>query len=178
MTEEVYSLKNGIKMGAIAGHIAAWSIFGLILLVDGYMFLPTGTFYSVIGVAMGLSGPSAMWLGVVLHMVTGTVIGAIFGCITSGVKVLRIRSPQKALALAVITGIVTWAIVFMPITLFAVEPSLGSIVEILGQPVLVETYPLIIAGSIGMHIIYGGMLGFMYWLAVAPYPYARSTLTT
>ena len=176
MTEmEVYTTGRGIKMGALAGHIAAWSILGLILGIDGTMRLPTGTFYSVIGVTFGLTGASAMQLGFILHLVTGTVIGALFGYMTSVIKGFHIANIKKALVLSVITGIVTWFVLFLPITMFVVQPSLESIAATLGVPMLDEMLPMILAGSVGMHIIYGGMLGFMYWLAIVPssYEYTR-----
>ena len=173
---EVYTIGRGIKMGALAGHIAAWSIFALILLVDAYTRLPTGTFYSVIGVTFGLTGPSAMWLGFILHIITGTVIGALFGYLTSMIKRFYITKPQKALALSIITGFVTWLVLFLPITMFVIQPSLEKISATLGQPILVEMLPKVLAGSVGMHLLYGGMLGFMYWLAIAPtsYEYKRT----
>jgi hypothetical protein len=176
MTEmEVYTTGRGIKMGALAGHIAAWSILGLILGIDGTMRLPTGTFYSVIGVTFGLTGASAMQLGFILHLVTGTIIGALFGYMTSVIRGFHIANIKKALVLSVITGIVTWLVLFLPITVFIVQPSLESIAATLGVPMLDEMLPMIIGGSVGMHVIYGGMLGFMYWLAVVPssYEYTR-----
>lgn len=165
---ETYTIGKSIKMGAIAGHIAAWAIFGLILLVDGYMHVPTGTFYSVIGVIFGLTGFSAMALGFMLHLVTGTVIGMLFGYLTTIIKRFHITSPQKSLTLSVLTGFVTWLVLFLPITMFVVQPSLEKITATLGVPTLVGMVSTILIGSIGMHLIYGGMLGFMYWLAVAP----------
>lgn len=174
---EVYTLGKTVKMGALAGHIAAWSILGLIFLVDANMRLPTGTFYSVIGVTFGLHGISAMSLGFILHLITGTVIGILFGYLTSVIKGFNINKIGKALLLSVITGCVTWAVLFIPITFFVVEPSLEKITTELGVPMLTGILPIIIAGSIGMHILYSGMLGFMYWLAIVPssYEYKRPT---
>ena len=173
--KEVYTIARSIKMGAFAGQMAAWSIFGLILFVDASMRLPTGTFYSVIGVIFGLNGFSAMWLGFILHFVTGTVIGALFGYLTSTIKNFYITKPQKALALSIITGLVTWLVLFLPITMFVVQPSLEKVATTLGVPILTEMVPKILAGSIGMHLLYGGMLGFIYWLTIAAsiYEYKR-----
>ena len=177
---EVYTIKRGIKNGALAGHIAAWSILGLLLSIElGFMRLPTGTFYSVIGVTFGLSGLSALWLGFILRLVTGTVIGALFGCLTSVIKGFRITSVKKALTLSTITGFVTWLVLFVPITAFVVQPSLEEITAVLGVPLLNEMVPTVLGGSVAMHIVYGGMLGFMYWMAIVPttYDYMREMVT-
>jgi hypothetical protein len=91
------------------------------------------------------------------------------------IKDFHITNIKKALVLSVITGIVTWLVLFLPITMFIVQPSLEGIAATLGVPMLDEMLPMIIGGSLGMHIIYGGMLGFMYWLAIVPssYEYTR-----
>ncbi len=64
--------------------------------------------------------------------------------------------------------------------MFVVRPSLENIAATLGVPMLNEMLPLILAGSVGMHIIYGGMLGFMYWPAIVPssYEYTRKVVGT
>jgi hypothetical protein len=40
--------------GIIAGLTSAWAIFGFILAIDSELNLPPGTFYRMIGVALGI----------------------------------------------------------------------------------------------------------------------------
>ncbi len=166
-------LRSNMKYGILAGHIAAWSIFGLIFAVDLLMRLEAGTFYSVIGLALGANMPVALYMGFFLHMLTGTVIGLLFGYLTTIIKSFNITSIPKAFGLGILTGILSLLILFLPITVFAVEPALPEISAALGQSGLLEMTPAILTGAIGMHIIYGGILGFMYFLAVVPYPRSK-----
>lgn len=166
----IHDVRRNVKYGAIAGHIAAWSILGLIFAVDLLLRLEAGTFYSVIGLTLGIGTPAAMYVGFVLHMVTGTVIGLLFGYITTVVRAFNTTSLGKSLGFAILTGIVSWIVLFLPITIFAVQPALPEISATLGAPKLLELTSSIMVGAIGMHVIYGGMLGFMHYLAIVPSP--------
>jgi len=169
-TFAIREVRRNVKYGALAGHIAAWSIFGLIFLVDGILRLEAGTFYGVIGLTVGVSMPAALYIGFVLHILTGTVIGLLFGYITTVVKSFNITSISRAFAFAILTGIVSWLVLFLPITFFAVQPTLPEISAMLDQPMLLEVAPQISTSAIGMHVIYGGVLGLMYYLAIVPSP--------
>jgi hypothetical protein len=166
----VKNLRRNVAYSALAGHIASWSIFGLIFAVDLVMRLEAGTFYKVIGLAVGADMSTAAYAGYVLHMLTGTVIGVLFGYVTSIVRSFNPTSLPKTFGLAIITGIVSWAVLFLPITVFAVGPALPQISVILEQPMLTQLSVEILVGAVGMHVIYGGILGFMYYLAVVPTP--------
>ncbi|MEM2760216.1 MAG: hypothetical protein QXU32_11265 [Nitrososphaerales archaeon] len=166
----ITDVRRNVKYGLIAGHIASWAILGLIFAVDLLLRLEAGTFYSVIGLILGTSITGAIWVGFALHLITGTVIGLLFGYITTVVGPFRNTSAPKKFGLAIITGIVSWAVLFLPITFFAVQPALPEIASMLNQPRLLDVSSQILAGSIGMHVIYGGILGFMYYLATLPSP--------
>lgn len=161
---------RNVKYGALAGHIAAWSIFGLIFLVDGRMGWEAGTFYSTIGLALGAGIAFAAFLGFILHMITGTVIGLLFGYITTVVRAFNMTSVSKAFGLAILTGFISWLVLFLPITTYVVQPALPEIAAILEQPRLLEVGSEILGGAAGMHLIYGGIFGLMYYLAVVPSP--------
>ena len=44
---------DGAKYGAIAGAIATWSISSILAIIEADMGLPIGSFYSIIGIALG-----------------------------------------------------------------------------------------------------------------------------
>lgn len=67
-----------------------------------------------------------------------------------------------------LAAMVTWSLLFLPITLFGVQPMIEEISSVLDQPRLIELTPEILFGSIGMHVIYGGMLGLMCYMAIVP----------
>jgi hypothetical protein len=164
-----FLIKRNVEYGALAGHIAAWSIFGLIFAINMLMRLQPGTF-SVIGMTLGASMPAAMYIGFALHLLTGTIIGLLFGYITTVVRSFKITSVGRSFGFTIISALVSWAVLFLPITIFAVQPNLPEIATMLGQPALLNISSQILAGAIGMHVIYGGVLGLMYYFATLPSP--------
>lgn len=82
---------EGAKYGAIAGLIATWSISTAIAASELELGLPIGTFYAVMGISLGsMDFVTAAYLGFGLHVVTGTILGAIIGGIA-----VRVESKKK-----------------------------------------------------------------------------------
>ena len=68
---------------SIAGFIGSWAISGLLVIVDIISGTPAGTFFAVIGISLGFNDPvTAQYVGFVLHVLTGTAAGNIFGQIS------------------------------------------------------------------------------------------------
>ena len=64
----------------IAGFISVWAISGLLMLVDYISATPSGTFFAVIGLSLGINDPAtAQFVGLGLHLLTGTIAGNIYG---------------------------------------------------------------------------------------------------
>jgi hypothetical protein len=165
----MYELKiNYIKSGALAGLFGAWAIFGLLLLVDSTLGFEPGTLYKVIALAFNFELANAVYIGFLMHMITGVVIGALFGLATSMIKPTALR----IIPLGIITGAVAWLALFMPVTMFIVTPSLANIANMLNEPMLVKIAeePLFIAGALSMHLVYGIVLGLTHYLGIAEVP--------
>lgn len=73
------AMNNAVKYGAIAGSIATWTISTAVAGSELELGLPIGTFYSIIGISLGLDGNTASYLGFGLHILTGTILGAAIG---------------------------------------------------------------------------------------------------
>jgi hypothetical protein len=68
---------------SLAGFISAWAISGLLVIVDIISGVPAGTFFAVIGISLGFSDPvTAQYVGFVLHVITGTAAGNVYGQIS------------------------------------------------------------------------------------------------
>jgi hypothetical protein len=162
------TLIESVKGGIAAGQAAAWAIFGLILAVDATLVTPPGTFYKMVGMALGQEPSTAVYLGFLMHMVTATVIGIIYMIISNSVKWLYISSVPKGLATGIITGIVVWAVLFLPLNYVVMQPMLQGIVAQGPQaPMfqlaskLVALSITILSGSLALHIVFGGVLGYI-----------------
>jgi hypothetical protein len=73
---------KGVKYGAFAGFIATWSISSVIAVTELLLGLNVGTFYSILGISLGVNNiTAAASTAFGLHLLVGTIIGAVFGII-------------------------------------------------------------------------------------------------
>src|SRR5215211_4098625 len=127
---------EGAKYGSLAGLIATWSISTAIAASELELGLPISTFYAVMGISLGsIDFVTAAYLGFGLHLVTGTILGAIIGGIAVRVEFQKNRrnffSPYKSILMGIGTGILVWLVLFLPVTALIIQPSIGKIAEIL-----------------------------------------------
>ena len=160
--------------GIIAGLTAAWAIFGFILGIDSELGLPPGTFYKMIGIAFGVDPSYAVYAGFLLHMITGVIIGIIYSTLSQNIKKLNITSVQKGLGTGILTGVVVWVILFLPLNYGIMQPTLHNMTttldptsseySIAAQLLLLSNS--IVFGSLALHVVFGGVMGFCARLAV------------
>lgn len=123
----------------------------------------------MVGIPVGLSDISVTIFGLVGHMLTASLIGAVF-CFCSGFhQRLNIKSLRKGAFAGGITAIAVYTIFFIPITLFVMTPALESqttdetgLVTTLANidsKKLIENMNMILIGSLEMHIVYGIVMG-------------------
>jgi hypothetical protein len=160
--------------GLIAGLTAAWAIFGFFLAIDSELNLPPGTFYKMIGMAFGVDSSYAVYIGFLLHMITGTVIGIIYSTLSQNIKILYITSVYKGVGTGVLTGVVVWAILFLPLNYGVMQPTLHNMLntssptssEYSMAKQLLDLSNVIVLGSLVLHIVFGGVMGFCARLAL------------
>lgn len=169
---------KGAKYGSIAGVIATWSISTAIAASELELGLPISTFYAIIGISLASNDLIASaYLGFGLHLVTGTLLGAIIGAIAVKVEVRRnitnIFRPIRSLLLGIGTGVLVWLILFVPISAMLIQPSTSRIAEILGSDQENAGLPVFEANSLGQsmmgivlsaivfHVIWGAIFGFI-----------------
>ena len=161
---------KGVKYGAFAGFIATWSISSVIAVTELLLGLSMGTFYSIIGISLGANSTmAAASIAFGLHLLIGTTIGAVFGIIGIRWKKLRMLNPYKSALVGMGAGIIVWLVLFLPITLFLIQPAINSITTILAmesQRALVSedinrSITNITLAAIGFHLIWGAIFGFI-----------------
>jgi hypothetical protein len=167
---EVMVIFKGIKYGAFAGFIATWSISSLIAIIELLVGLKISTFYSIMGISLGLNNvATAAYAGFGLHLLTGTILGAVLGAIGIRWKKVRMLNPYKSLLVGMGVGIVIWLVLFLPITAFLVEPSINRITIILAiesQHIVLseninQSIRNIAISAIAFHLVWGAIFGFI-----------------
>jgi len=170
-TKSELTLLGSVRSGSVSGLVAAWAIFGMILAVGAQLGLPPGTFYQMVGVSLGIDEEwPAIYLGFVMHMITGAIIGIVYMIISDRVRKLRTDSSTlKAFATGIATGIAVWAVLFVPLHFFLMQPTLqnmlltsppGSPEQITAERLL-QMSDSILYGALAIHFVFGGVLGFM-----------------
>ena len=161
---------KGAKYGSAAGFIATWSISSAIAAAEFALHLQIGTFYSIIGISLGLNNATtAAYMGFGLHLLTGTVLGALLGAVGIRWKRIRMLNPYKSSIVGIGAGLVIWSVLFLPITTLLIQPSIQRIVVVLAvtsqQPILSEDLSRSVANitlmAILFHLIWGAIFGFM-----------------
>jgi hypothetical protein len=169
---------EGAKYGAIAGLIATWSISTAIAASELELGLPISTFYAVMGISLGsIDFITAASLGFGLHLLTGTILGAIIGAIAVRVEsqrnITNVFSPYKSILMGIGTGILVWLVLFLPVTALIIQPSIGRIAEILTLAQnntsfsvfdidnLGQSFRGISISAIVFHIVWGAIFGFI-----------------
>ncbi|MDE1845497.1 MAG: hypothetical protein KGI10_09265 [Thaumarchaeota archaeon] len=170
---EMYGKAKAGSVAGIAGGVALLaSFFG----IDSGLNLPPGSFYMMIGLAVGLHGIPAILFGSIVHMVTAAAIGAVF-CMCSVLHpALYLRSMWKGVFAGGVTGLEVYAIFFMPITLYLMIPALNAATssavsgqEYLAVSVLKAHLGTIIWGALMLHVLYGAVMGFFSGIMLQEY---------
>jgi hypothetical protein len=157
---------KGAKYGSAAGFIATWSISSAIAAAEFALHLQIGTFYSIIGISLGLNNATtAAYMGFGLHLLTGTVLGALLGAVGIRWKRIRMLNPYKSSIVGIGAGLVIWSVLFLPITTLLIQPSIQRIVVVLAvtsqQPILSEDLSHSVANITLMALVF-----HLIWCAI------------
>jgi hypothetical protein len=128
------------SLGALGGLSGA-----LVMGAVAYMMPIPNTggapFFVAAAMLMGM-GPMSWVAGWALHLVTGSIIGILFGLVLSK---LRPGNKAKTIGLGVVAGVVAWTVFFIPM-MAMLMPSLMSMGVMVG-------------GSLAAHLVFGLVLG-------------------
>ena len=140
-----------LSLAILGGFVGALLMAG----IASMMLVPTPMggqlFFVAAAMQMGM-GSSSTAAGWMLHLLTGVIVGAIFGVIVAKVSRLRLNSLGKGLGLGAVAGIVVWVVFFMPMMAMLMPALIG-----MGS---------MVAGSLVAHVIYGLVLGGVTAVAI------------
>ena len=160
---------KGAVYGAFAGFIATWSISTVIAASEVVLGLQISTFYFIMGISLGLNNViNAAYMGFGLHLLTGTIIGAVLGAIGIRWKKIRMLNPLQNTLTGMGAGIVIWLVLFLPLTSLFIQPSIQRIVSLeseLQYPLLSEDMNQLIQkialGAIAFHLVWGAVFSYI-----------------
>ena len=161
--------------GIIAGLTAAWAIFGLFLALGHETGGEPGVLFQMVGLAFGIDSTYAVFIGFLLYMITAVIIGIIYSAVTMRIKILYNNSVLKAVGTGILAGIIVWGVLFLPLNYLIMEPTLQKLLvesdpsasEYAMAKNLIELSDTIFWGSLSLHIVFGGVMGFCARLAIA-----------
>lgn len=143
-TNLTYPVSKSVTAGLAGGFVGALVMGGLATMmpVNGQPF------FVVAAMMMGLTGTMATIVGWMLHLITGLIVGAVFGVAVTKVNFFRITNVKRGLLWGLGAGVLVWLVVFIPL-------MMGSgMASMLGSMLMT-----MIVGSLGAHLAYGLVLG-------------------
>jgi len=156
------------KTGCIAGLVGGFALFSSFFWIDSELGVPFGTFYKEVGVMVGLDAMPAIAFGFFAHMMVAAAVGAVFCVVSTFHEMLRISSVPKGIIGGAAIGLITYALFFMPITMYVMLPSISAQAtgmvpttqeNMLIAQILMETSDKILWGALILHILYGSVMG-------------------
>ncbi len=128
-------------MGGFVGALIM-GVLALMMQVNGQPF------FVAAAMLMGLSGTMATAAGWMLHLITGLIVGGIFGVAVTKVNPFRVINIKRGLAWGLGAGVLVWVIFFLPMMV------VSGMASMLG-PMLTT----MMLGSFAAHLVYGLILG-------------------
>jgi hypothetical protein len=153
----------------LAGLISAMIISGLLEIIDFASGTLGGTFFAVIGLSLGFNDPSsAQYIGFGLHILTGAVAGNIFGQVALFWRKLIPYNMKRGVTLGLMLGISLWAVLFLPLATFGIQPKLDTFMITEANPYahsianhFAGLYYLVLGASLLFHLVYGVVFGLL-----------------
>ncbi|GBC74344.1 hypothetical protein HRbin05_00383 [archaeon HR05] len=152
-----------LAVGLLAGLNATLVVSGLIFAGEALMNYPHGLFYLIIGYSLGFDGSNALGMGMVMHIVTGVLIGLVASIPVVTVERLfrALSNFNTAMIYGIIVGVLVWLLFFLPVYYLIVMPTLegynGVAYDRSGR-ILTDlnlSFARVIYYSIGLHIQFG-----------------------
>ena len=161
---EVFFVVIGAIVGAVAMVIPK-------TLFEVQMGLPYYLTWIVFGHVAGVysSASASIIAGAMLHIITAVSIGVVTGIFLYKSNILNISKPSNGVIYGLITGIIVFAVFFIPVNQFVLSPEIIDILPEV-QPstteaevanMIRENQSSIMIGSIVMHLVFGVTLGII-----------------
>lgn len=158
---------KSMTFGAIGGLVGGLVMIPFMMITAMMAGMPANTIPVAMGLVFGADQNGAMIGGLGMHMLTGALIGVVFGVVTSSVSKLRITRFGKGIAEGLITGMIAFAVLFVPISMVVMPPVLiemmmqmnPTVTQQQAMGMLQQGIPMMMGIGVMEHLVYGAVLG-------------------
>src|SRR5713226_7064576 len=166
MSSQIYSAGEGAGAGAVGGLVAGAVMLSLMMIINIETGNPPVAPQTMTGMLFFKDTMMATYTGIGLHFIASTLIGLIFGAVTSESRI-RLTRMGNGIGLGMITGMIAFAVLFAPMMVTIYPKQMATIAEMMNPSIseqdimknIQASIPMIINNSILVHIIFGAVLG-------------------
>lgn len=160
-------VRKSVAFGGLAGFVGGLVMIPFMMLIAMMAGMPANTMPVAMGMAFGVNQNDAMMTGLGMHLLTSTLIGVIFGAVTGSVDKLKITRFRKGIGEGLITGMIAFGVLFIPISMMVMPPVLvqmmmqmnPNITQQQAMEMLQQGTSMMIGLGVLEHLVYGAVLG-------------------
>ncbi len=164
-----FSLRREVFFVVIGAILGAISMILPRTLFEVGMGLPYYLTWIAFGHIVGVYSSASVFAGITIHMITAVSIGIAMGVFLYKTGILNISKLSNGLTYGLFAGAVVFVVFFIPVYQFVLAPEISrtlaetqpSMNQDEAAQLLAENLPLIMIGSIVMHLVFGLTLGLV-----------------
>ena len=156
--------------GALGGLAASVAMYPFLYLTTSMMGIPLDDLSVARGMAISNLDSNNylnLALGIGMHLLTGVIAGVIFALAVSAVSRLKITSFGKGIAEGVIFSAVVFMVLYVPTTIYMVQPNLSEIMHQANPQPDAQQNQLVVENNLFLlygfgfvaHVVFGVVLG-------------------
>jgi hypothetical protein len=123
---------KGIVFGAIGGFVGGVVMYAVMSGVMEAIGMGANCFAVILALITGQPfSNSLVPIGLAIHLVTSTIIGAIFGVVITSINKLRVNRFARGISFGVAAGLIAFVVLFLPIAVIAMPPKMMELMKMM-----------------------------------------------
>src|SRR5215217_4242260 len=123
---------KGVIFGAIGGFVSGLVMYAVMSGVMEAIGMGANCFAVILALITGQPfSNSLVPIGLTIHLVISTIIGAIFGVVITSINKLRINGFARGIGFGVATGLIAFVVLFLPIAMIAMPPKMIELMKMM-----------------------------------------------
>src|SRR5919197_630976 len=123
---------KGIIFGAIGGFVGGLVMYAVMSGVMEAIGMGANCFAVILALITGQPfSNSLVPIGLAIHLVTSTIIGAIFGVVITSINKLRVNGFARGIGFGVAAGLIAFVVLFLPIAMIAMPPKMMELMKMM-----------------------------------------------